>query len=80
MSESEYVRLSPAERGGHTLRRMMHVAAGRLKLIAYSPVFSDDWRLEWTETPSSALERRLDTIIDDIEAAARNFDRDAGPT
>ncbi len=78
--EAEYARLRPAERAGHTWRRRMHVPTGRLRLVAYSPVLSLDWRQEWTEAPRAPLEDRLAGIVDDIEASAAGLaHRRGGP-
>ncbi|MBB5255328.1 hypothetical protein [Rhizobium leguminosarum] len=79
VSEDEYAMLGPVERAGHTLRRRMHVGTGLLRLIAYSPTIKHDLRLEWTETPKAPLQRRIENIIDEIEATASRFlEPDAG--
>ncbi len=76
VSETEYARLSPEERAGHTWRRKMHVPSGRLRLIAYSPVFGIGWSRNWTETVGRPLELRVPGIVAELEAAAQQLDRE----
>lgn len=80
VSETEYARLSPAERAGHTWKRKMHVPSGRLRLVAYSPVFGIGWSRDWTETVGRPLALRVAGIVAELEAAAQQLaDREPAP-
>jgi len=58
------------KRYGATCTREMPLPCGRLKLTAYSPLLGVPWSREWTETPGSPLEERVEAIAAAIESGA----------
>ena len=71
--ESEYVPPRSRNHVNHSWTTTRDLPSGRMRIVAYSPYGGVSWSAQWQEAKSASLRGQIKTIVEAIEAMARDL-------